>query len=201
MKLSPIRDPDVVYVCVDIEASGPVAGLYNMVSIAGVTVQLDGDRHRRGDSFYFELQPICDGFLPEAMAIHGLTEEHLRKNGRPANAVMSEIDAWVRARVEPGQRALFVGHNAAFDWGYVSYYFVRAGLDNPFRYDPLDTKALAMGRHGMRWSRCNKSALLGLHPGLVRPAEGTEHDALVDAEFQADILIALLDGEAPDRTK
>ncbi|MGK0360062.1 MAG: hypothetical protein ACI9U2_002368 [Bradymonadia bacterium] len=30
----PIRDPNTAYICVDIEASGPVAGLFNMVSIA-----------------------------------------------------------------------------------------------------------------------------------------------------------------------
>lgn len=195
MALKPIRDPGIVYVCVDIEASGPVAGLYNMVSIAGVTVQLDGDRHRRGDSFYFELQPVCDGFDPGAMAIHGITEAHLRAHGKPADEVMAEIDRWVRARLAPGQRALFVGHNAAFDWGYVSYYFVRAGIENPFRYDPLDTKALAMGRHGVPWARANKSGLLALHQDLVAPDPGSEHHALVDAEFQADILIALLDGE------
>lgn len=201
MALTPIRDPGIVYICVDIEASGPVPGLYNMVSIAGVAVHLADDRHHRGESFYFELQPVTDGFDPRAMAIHGITEAHLRAHGKPADAVMTEIATWVRARLAPGQRALFVGHNAAFDWSFVAWYFVRAGIDNPFRYDPLDTKALAMGRHGVPWARSTKSGLLALHPGLRAPAPGTEHHALVDAEFQADILIALLDGEPPVTTK
>lgn len=201
MPLTPIRDQGVVYVCVDIEASGPVPGLYNMVSIAGVAVHQDGHRHRRGDSFYYELAPVCDGFDPGAMAIHGLTEEHLRAHGKDPDAVMAEIDAWVRARLAEGQRAVFVGHNAAFDWSFVSWHFVRARIDNPFRYDPLDTKALAMGRHAIPWGRSNKSALLALHPGLEAPEPDTEHHALVDAEFQADILITLLDGEPPTTTK
>lgn len=193
----PIHDPKTVYVCVDIEASGPVPGLYNMVSIAGVCVRLHGQRHVRGASFYHELQPVCDGFLPSAMAIHGITEAHLRAHGEPADAVMKAIDAWTRALLGPGQRALFVGHNAAFDWSYVSWYFVKAGIDNPFRYDPLDTKALMMGRHGVPWGEANKTGVLARHPDLKRPDPETEHHALVDAAFQADILIALLDGRAP----
>lgn len=198
-ELVPIRDPDTVYVCVDIEASGHVPSLFNMVSIAGVEVRFDGERHRRGASFYHELQPVCDGFDPEAMAIHGLSEAHLRAHGEPAERVMLAIDRWVRSRLERGQRALFVGHNAAFDWSFVAWYFKWAGIDNPFRYDPLDTKALIMGRHGCKWGEASKSGVLARHPELKRPDPDTEHHALVDAEFQADILIALLDGRGPDR--
>lgn len=197
--LSPIRDPHTVYVCVDIEASGHVPSLFNMVSIAGVEVRLVGDRHRRGRSFYHELQPVSDGFDPEAMAIHGISEEHLRAHGKPAKQVMAEIDRWTRELLGPEQRALFVGHNAAFDWSFVAWYFKWAGIANPFRYDPLDTKALTMGRYGTVWGEANKSGMLARHPELQRPEPGTEHHALVDAEFQADILIALLDGKGPVR--
>lgn len=195
----PIRDRDTVYVCVDIEASGHVPALFNMVSIAGVEVRLDGDRHQRGAHFYYELQPVCDGFDPEAMAIHGISEAHLRAHGTPAKEVMAEIDRWTRALLGPGQRALFVGHNAAFDWSFVAWYFKWAGIANPFRYDPLDTKALTMGRYGVPWAEANKSGILKRQPELVRPDPDTEHHALVDAEFQADILIALLDGRGPTR--
>ena len=82
----PIRDANTVYFCVDLEASGPVPGLFNLVSIAGVTVRLVGNRHERGDAFYHELKPICEGFVPEAEAIYklgDLREDHLaRLTGR-----------------------------------------------------------------------------------------------------------------------
>ncbi|MCA9538742.1 MAG: 3'-5' exonuclease [Myxococcales bacterium] len=197
--MTPIHDPNTIYFCVDIEASGPVPALYNMVSIAGVEVRLDGERHRRGDHFYFEIAPMCDGFDPSAMAIHGLTEAHLREHGRPAKEVMAAITEFVKARTSRRKRALFVGHNAPFDWMYVAWYFQWAGVENPFGYDPLDTKALMMGRHGTPWSGCNKKAMLSRYPGLQAPRPEDEHNALVDAEFQADLLICLLDGaiEAP----
>ena len=51
-------DLNTTYICVDLEASGPVPGLYNMVSIGGVEVTYNGERHERGREFYFELKPI-----------------------------------------------------------------------------------------------------------------------------------------------
>jgi len=191
--MTPIRDPKTVYFCVDIEASGPVPSLFNMVSIGGVEVRLEGDRHVRGDTFYYELQPVADGFVPEAMAIHGISEAHLRAHGTPAKEVMAGIADWVRAHVGPGERPLFVGHNAPFDWMYVAWYFAWAGMENPFGYNALDTKALMMGRHPRPWKQCNKETLLELHPQLKAPRPEDVHNALADAEFQADILIALLD--------
>ena len=116
-------DPKTTYVCVDLEASGRVPGLFNMVSIAGVSVSFDGERHVRGDEFYFELQPICDGFDAHAMSIHGLSEAYLRENGQPAREVMQAITDWVGTHVPADHRALFVGHNAPFDWMYTAWYF------------------------------------------------------------------------------
>lgn len=189
----PIRDPNTVYFCVDLEASGPVPGLFNLVSIAGVTVRLVGTRHERGDAFYHELKPICDGFVPEAEAIYKLSRQHLETFGLDAKEALSRIAAFVRAQTGPGQRPLFVGHNAPFDWMYTAWYFAWAGMENPFGYNALDTKALAMGIHRLPWKQTNKETIQALHPRLVAPAPEKVHHALADAEFQADILIALLD--------
>ncbi len=188
-------EPDLstTYICVDLEASGPVPSLYNMVSIGGVEVKFDGARHVRGREFYLELQPVCDGFDPHAMSIHGISEEHLRANGMPVKEAMQAISDWVQETVPAGHRALFVGHNAPFDWMYTAWYFAWAGIKNPFGYNALDTKALTMGVHRLPWGRCNKEELLALYPSLTAPRPEDVHNALADAQFQADILIALLD--------
>ena len=192
-----IIDPKTTYICVDLEASGPVPGLYNLVSIGGVEVRLDGSTHARGREFYFELKPICDGFDAHAMSIHGLSRAHLEEHGQEPRQVMESITAWVREVVPPGNRPLFVGHNAPFDWMYTAYYFARVGLDNPFGYNALDTKALMMGRHELPWRKCNKEEMLRRYANLAEPRPEDVHNALADAQFQADILIALLDGDAP----
>lgn len=188
-----ITDDHTTYICVDLEASGPVPGLYNLVSIGGVEVKLSGDRHIRGREFYFELKPICDGFDEHAMSIHGLTRTHLEENGQDAVEVMQAISDWVHEVVPRNHRALFVGHNAPFDWMYTAYYYAWSGLKNPFGYNALDTKALLMGRHQLPWRRCNKEEMLQRYPHLSAPRPEDVHNALADAQFQADILIALLD--------
>ena len=187
-----IDDDHTTYICVDLEASGRVPGLFNMVSIGGVIVTKDDSGYRRGDEFYFELQPVCDGFDSHAMSIHGISEAHLREHGLPAREVMTEISAWVKQHVPSGHRALFVGHNAPFDWMYTAWYFAWAGLENPFGYNALDTKALLMGVHRLPWRECNKEMLLEIYPQLQAPDPDMVHNALADARFQADILIALL---------
>ena len=187
------HDGRTVYFCIDIEASGQIPGFFNMVSIGAVEVRFEVDRHVRKDTWYAEIVPDYDGFSPSAMAIHKLTEAHLRENGRPPKEVMAELADWVRDHLRPREKALFVGHNAPFDWMYVSYYFEAAGVENIFGYNALDTKALMMGRHQFQWRQCNKSRLVRLYPELEAPAEHMVHNALADAEFQADILIALLD--------
>jgi len=187
------HDGKTVYYCVDLEASGPVPGLFNMVSIGGVEVRWDGARHVRGRGFYFELVPDFPGFEDGAMKIHGLSEAHLRAQGRPGREVMQAISSWVKEGLKPGEKPLFVGHNAPFDWMFVAYYFAWAGLENPFGYNALDTKALAMGKHRCFFKATNKERLLELYPRLRAPEKHMEHNALADAEFQADILCALLD--------
>ena len=191
-----VMDEQTVYVCVDIEASGPVPGFYNMVSIGGVAVRrLDG-QHVRGEEFYFELKPVSEGFDPHAMSIHGISRAYLEEHGVDAREALISITEWVDAIRGDAQRVLFVGHNAPFDWMYVAWYFAWAGLDNPFGYNALDTKALMMGRLGLPWRECNKERLLEVYPQLKAPKEEDVHNALYDAQFQADILIALLEHDS-----
>lgn len=187
------HDGRTVYFCVDLEASGPVPGIFNMVSVGAVEVRWNGVRHVQGESLYMEIKPEFDGFNPDAMAIHGLTEGYLRDHGLPAKEAMQKLDSWVKAHVKPGEKPLFVGHNAPFDWMFVAWYFGWAGMENPFGYNALDTKALMMGKHGIFWAHSNKSTLERLYPTLQPPPPEKVHDALADAEYQADILIALLD--------
>ena len=186
-------DLNTTYICVDLEASGPVPGLYNMVSIGGVEVRFTGQSHERGREFYYELQPICDGFDDHAMSIHGISRAHLEANGMPAKDAMQAIIDWVAEVVPDGKRALFVGHNAPFDWMNTAWYFAWAGLRNPFGYNALDTKAMIMGQHRLPWKSCGKDEMLVRYPHLNAPRPEDVHNALADAQFQADILIALLD--------
>ena len=185
--------PEIVYFSVDVEASGPVPGLYNLVSIGAVPVTLAGGSHRPGtDRFYVELKPIGGAFEKEAMAVHGISRKHLEEQGAEASRAMRDLREFVETRRGPG-RAVFVGHNAAFDWSYISYYFTLFKVPNPFGYKALDIKSLAMGRLRIGWFETSKENLEALLPSVPRQDLKQAHRADYDALYQAHILCALLD--------
>ena len=189
---------DLVYFSVDVEASGPVPALYNLVSIGAVPVRHDGGTWRPvEDRFYVELKPVCDGFDPDAMAVHGIPRQRLERDGIAAEEALRGLTAFVARHRQGRERAVFVGHNAVFDWSYIAWYYVRFGIENPFGYKALEVKSLAMGRLGIGWFDTSKENLQTLLTGL--PAQDTTqvHRADYDALYQAWILCALLNLGGP----
>jgi ribonuclease T len=194
-----------VFFCIDIEASGPVPALYNMVSIGAVPVTRgagEGGVWRiEEERFYVEIKPNAPGFEPSAMAIHGLTRAHLEAQGVAADEAMRRFASFVEARVRDGGEAVFVGHNAVFDWSFIAYYFALYGIPNPFGYKGIDTKSLAMGRLGIAWADTSKETLQTLLPALPRLDAALIHRADYDAFYQAGILCALLNMPAAGRPR
>jgi DNA polymerase III epsilon subunit-like protein len=194
-----------VYFCVDVEASGPVPALYNLVSIGVVPVAHTGDADAswrpEEERFYVELKPIAPGFDAGAMAVHRISRKHLETEGVPAGEAMRCLADFVnRRRRRSGGRVIFVGHNAVFDWSYLAYYFELHKIPNPFGYKGLDTKSLAMGRLGIDWFETNKENLSALLPALPPQDTSRVHRADYDALYQAEILCALLNMPATCRT-
>ncbi len=183
----------MVYFCVDVEASGPVPPLFNLLSIGVTALHDEANVLRLGESFYIELQPIFPGFDPAAMKICGLDAERLEKEGVEPRDAMKKLSEWVRKQNRGSrERPVFVGHNAVFDWGYIAYYYRHFDLSNPFGYKGIDSKSLAMGRLGLPWTKTSKEnlqRLLKLEP--QDPAQ--VHRADYDAWYQALILKALLE--------
>ena len=183
-----------VYFSVDVEASGPLPPDYNLVSIGAVEVRPAPEGHHLGREFYVELKPIFPGFRAESMAVHGIPREHLEQNGTDSRESMRLFAEWTKSCLGPGEQPVLVGHNVAFDWAYINYYFHHFGIENIYGYKALDSKSLAMGVMGIAWWDANKDFLLEAIPGLAGlTADEMAHNALHDARFQARILIALLD--------
>lgn len=179
---------------VDIECSGPVPALYDMVSLGAVVVAPGKDgKLQTGDTFYVELRPESERVDAGAMKVNGLDIEQLRREGTPRREALERLTEWVKAHTLPGTRPVFVGHNAPFDWSFVSWCYEAEGMKNPFGYKALCTKSLATGKLGIHWFDSSKEVLekrLGLEPEDMT----LKHRADYDAVYQAKLLIKLLEG-------
>lgn len=185
--------------CVDIEASGPVPSLYDMISLGCVPVVAGPEGVWVSDaSFYVEIRPEAPRFDEGTVRIHGLSRDHLDAHGQPLDTALDALTAFVRMHTAPGSEAVFVGHNAPFDWSFVAWSYHAKGRDNPFGYKALDTKALAMGVLRVPWLASNKEVLA---ERLDLPdVEGAKvHRADYDAWYQAHILARLLEAAGLDR--
>jgi hypothetical protein len=80
-----------LYISVDIEASGPIPGLFSMLSTGACVV---GDVNK---GFYIELKPLNDNLDAEAMQFTGgLSLETLKRNGADPKTAMAQFEQWIR---------------------------------------------------------------------------------------------------------
>jgi ribonuclease T len=177
------------YICVDVETAGPIPGQYALLSIGACLVE------DPSITFYVELQADRPDYLPEAMAISGLSLDSLKQHGSaPRNAMQAFAD-WLKNVVPEGRKAVFVALNAPFDWMFVNDYFYRYLGYNPFGYSALDIKAYYMGFAGVSWSETSMrhiSARFLQEKHLV-------HNALRDAQDQAEIFREILKRSQKDQ--
>lgn len=186
--------PRATWFCVDIECSGPVPGLYDMISLGAVAVNERDQGLVIGETLYLEIQPTAPRVDAGAMKVNGLDIDRLRREGLPLETALKQLSDWVGERTDAGSKPVFVGHNAPFDWSFVNWSYHAVGLPNPFGYKALDTKALATGVLGLHWLDSNKEQLDELLD--LPPVESEKvHRADYDAWYQAHILVGLLQHE------
>jgi DNA polymerase-3 subunit epsilon len=164
------------FAVVDVETSGLSRGRHRILQVAVVTTTADGTVLERWSSY---VRPRFGRFGRVGPShIHGLTARSLRTAPPFANVapdLVSRLDG-----------AVFVAHNAAFDWGFVKRSLRRAG------YRPPDAARLCT----MRLSRAigpqdvshRLVDLCERHGVAVVRA----HDAQADADATAAVLPALL---------
>jgi len=114
------------YFSIDIEADGPAPGLYSMVSFGAVIVEPGLNR-----TFYAELKPISDRWIPEALAVSGFTREQIISFEDPI-PVMTRFDEWINSNTKG--RPIFIADNPGFDFSFINYYFHAFLGRNPFGF-------------------------------------------------------------------
>jgi ribonuclease T len=149
---------DESLISVDIEASGPVPGLYSLLAIGACLVEDTAER------FYVELKPVRERFDAQAVEVSwpaAAAEEtlaRLAREGEEPAAAMSSFRDWVVARASEA-KPVYVAWGAAFDWAFTHYEFAAARIDDPFGYAPLDIKSYWAGRADVSLEATRKSRL------------------------------------------
>lgn len=114
------------YIVVDCESDGPIPGKYSLVSFGAIIVEKGLSR-----TFYGETRPISDIWVPEALAISGVSREQHLKFDDPVE-VFTNFKKWVNENSKG--RPIFISDNLAYDWQWINWYFHMYTDGNPFGY-------------------------------------------------------------------
>jgi ribonuclease T len=178
-------------VVVDVETGGFFSRTDALLEIAAVIVEIDATgRLRRGVTHSFHVKPFDGARLdPASLEVNGIDPWH------PLRPALDEADALQRIfreirtaiRSHGCRRAILVGHNAAFDLGFLNAAVERTGIKrNPFHpFSCLDTATLAGAALGQ--TVLARAAQLAGIEFDTREA----HSARYDAERTADLFCLL----------
>src|SRR5579883_957970 len=174
-------------VVVDIETGGFNADTDALLEVAAVLIEMGSDGVlSRGATHNFHVRPFQGARLdPASLSVTGIDPFHPLRPALPERDALQRIFREIRhaVRAYECRRAILVGHNAAFDLGFLNAAVKRADVKrNPFHpFSCFDTATLAGAALGQ--TVLAKAVTVA---GLQWDA-GSAHSARYDAERSADI--------------
>ena len=122
---------------VDIESDGPIPGDYSMICFGAVVVDPTLSK-----TFYGEIRPISERWIPSALAVSGFTREQALAVP-DAESVMRQFQAWLSEHSVG--RPMFISDNNGFDWQFINWYFHHFTGANPFGFSSTNLGSLYKG--------------------------------------------------------
>lgn len=136
-----------------------------------------------GRSFHVYINPEGRKVHPDALRVHGITDEFL--SDKPGfRSIATEFAEFIDG-------ARLVAHNASFDMGFINAELARLGQPPVPGERVIDTLQLARRKHPMG---PNSLDALCARYG-VDNSHRTRHGALLDAELLAEVYIELIGGK------
>lgn len=179
-------------VVVDVETGGFSAEHDALLEIAAVTIAMDDDGFVRAQqTISTHVEPFPGANLdPRSLEITGIDPYNPLRGALSERLALEHIFQTVRQAVKDAdcQRAILVGHNAAFDLGFINMAVRRCGHKrNPFHpfscFDTVSFGGLAFGQTVL-----SKAVLAAGHTFDSREA----HSAVYDAERTADLFCTVV---------
>lgn len=163
----------------DTETTGLESKTDRIIEIGGVELI---NHFPTGRTIHIYINPEGKTVHPDALAVHGITDEFL-KDKPTFKEVVGEIREFFEG-------ARWVAHNATFDMGFINAEFARLGIEPVPDEQVLDTLSLARRKHPMG---PNSLDALCRRYGIDN-SHRTKHGALLDSELLAEVYIELIGG-------
>lgn len=167
---------DIIF---DTETTGLESKQDRIIEIGGVELI---NNFPSGRTIHIFINPGDRKVHPDALAVHGITDEFLKDKPGFAEVAQEIIDFFDGAR--------WIAHNANFDMGFINAEFERIGLPPVPADQVLDTLAMARRKHPMGPNSldalCRRYGIDNTHR--------TKHGALLDSELLAEVYIEMNGG-------
>ncbi|MCA1442201.1 DNA polymerase III subunit epsilon [Ensifer sp. IC4062] len=163
----------------DTETTGLDSRDDRVIEIGGVELE---NQFPTGRTLHLYINPGDRKVHPDALAVHGITDEFLKDKPSFADVVDQILDFFGGAR--------WVAHNATFDISFINAEFARLGLPPVAGEHVTDTLVLARRKHPMG---PNSLDALCRRYGIDN-SHRAKHGALLDSELLAEVYIEMIGG-------
>jgi len=136
-----------------------------------------------GRTFHVYINPGDRKVHPDALAVHGITDEFL-KDKPTFDQIVTDLLSFFEG-------AKWIAHNATFDMGFINAELARLQLPPIGQNQVIDTLALARRKHPMG---PNSLDALCRRYGIDN-SHRTKHGALLDSELLAEVYIEMIGGK------
>jgi ribonuclease T len=184
-------------VVVDVETGGFNARTDALLEIAAVLLEFDEQGQlRRKETIRYHVKPFEGANMdPASLAVNGIDPDHPLRPAIDERDALQRVFREVRRAIREANctRAILVGHNSAFDLGFLNEAIERSAMKrNPFHpFSSFDTATLCGVAFGQTvLSRAVKAAGLEFD-------EDSAHSAAYDAEITADIFCEIVNRFQP----
>ncbi|KQV72961.1 DNA polymerase III subunit epsilon [Rhizobium sp. Root1220] len=163
----------------DTETTGLDNRVDRIIEIGGIEL----DNHfPTGRTIHLYVNPSNQKVHPDALAVHGITDEFLKDKPLFADLAQQILDFFGDAK--------WIAHNATFDMGFMNAEFARIGLPPILPERVTDTLSMARRKHPMG---PNSLDALCRRYGIDN-SHRAKHGALLDSELLADVYIEMIGG-------
>jgi len=163
----------------DTETTGLDNRMDRIIEIGGIELF---NHFPTGKTLHLFVNPGDQKVHPDALAVHGITDEFLKDKPPFAEVVEQILDFFGDGK--------WIAHNATFDMGFVNAELARLGLPPILPDRVVDTLSLARRKHPMG---PNSLDALCRRYGIDN-SHRTKHGALLDSELLAEVYIEMIGG-------